>query len=75
MPAVQLLRSAQLLRRYEHTTQRVNNFAPAGQSIRSVRSSTKVQSYSPGEKFLRSVEFVRRTKLAPKVNNSEVPAG
>ena len=72
---VQFLRSIQLLRRFKITTQWGNNFAPAGQSLRIVRSSTKVQTYTPADKFLRSVEFVRRTNLAPRGNNSEVRAG
>ena len=74
-PAVQFLCILQLLRRSELTTQRGNNFVPAGQSLRSVRSSTKVRTYTPAEKFLCSVEFVRRTKLAPRGNNFEVVAG
>ena len=74
VPAVQFLRSVQLLRRCKLTSQQVNIFAPEGQSLRSVRCSKKVRTYTPAEKFLHSVESVRRINLAPRGNNSEVRA-
>ena len=45
----QFLRSVQILRRSKLTTQQGNNFAPVGKLLRSVRSSTKIQTYTPAK--------------------------
>ena len=39
------------------------------QDLRSLRSSTKVQTYNPEEKFLRSVEFVRNVDIVALARN------